>query len=393
MGALRRVDSVVFQRDFGNDTRCRDLRPPDGNAQPRVARTPSARTDEHVALAFVEELAIETLDFIGYQLVVGGGKIVACLHINHIANILHRTVTERVVGTHQALLVGNRREVFLEHLLRIDNRTNLQKIERCLVAFKIARKLDFNRSAHRLNTIFHRHLEQFGQRHHTVFQHAVERDDLATVAINAVAQNFVGNVVGRGNSRQRTVVFGLFHLEFQNIKALIDLEITTRVHHVKRIEMGLCLLQGEFQFTRLQDLLRMVGRHAQRLTAIDDVFSESERKVGNALLGLLVADGIVVERAQNAAEGRIVAVAVLQTGHFLQNHGHFFLVDDVRRGGHIGLRIAVEHRRIDALDGGFEHIEHLVFVGKPRNHISGINACKWLIMSIFEQRTRPHGDG
>ena len=48
MGALRWVDLETVYAGFYNDMRSTDMAPPDGDAQPRVAASPSAGADEEV---------------------------------------------------------------------------------------------------------------------------------------------------------------------------------------------------------------------------------------------------------------------------------------------------------------------------------------------------------
>ena len=69
--------------------------------------------------------------------------------------------------------------------------------------------------------------------------------------------------------------------------------------HVEGIEAGLRFTKGRFHLRSLQHLMGMIGRHPQRLSAIHDILSQSEGKRGNTLFSLLVANGIVVERAQH----------------------------------------------------------------------------------------------
>ena len=65
----------------------------------------------------------------------------------------------------QTLLIRYFREVFIQHLLGIDYRANLQEIKfPRTVAVQIDRKLNLHRTPHRLCTIVHCHLQQFRER-------------------------------------------------------------------------------------------------------------------------------------------------------------------------------------------------------------------------------------
>ena len=48
------------------------------------------------------------------------------------------------------------------------------------------------------------------------------------------------------------------------------------MRHVKRIELRLRLPQGYLHLTRLQHLIGMIRRDTQRLSAVNDIFSESQ---------------------------------------------------------------------------------------------------------------------
>ena len=157
---------------------------------------------------------------------------------------------------------------------------------------------------------------------------------------------------------------------------------------VERIESGLRLSQRRLQLAGLKHLMRMIRRHAQGLSSVHDILAQSESQRSDALLRLLVPDGIIVERPQYAGEIGIVASVVLLAHHLLQYHSHLLLVDDVARSGHIRLRVAIIHRRIHTLDGTSQHLQHGILVLQIRNHIRGIYSGERLIMSVFEERRR-----
>ena len=113
----------------------------------------------------------------------------------------------------------------------------------------------------------------------------------------------------------------------------------------------------------------VIRTHAQRLSAVHDIFSKSQSQRGNTLLGRLVANGIVVQRAQHTRERRIVEVAIAMTHHLLQYHCHLLLVDNVLRGRHVSLRVAIIDTGIHTLDGTGQHAQHLILIVEPGNHI------------------------
>ena len=60
-------------------------------------------------------------------------------------------------------------------------------------------------------------------------------------------------------------------------------------------EARLRLPQRHLRFRHLHDVRRMIWRHAERLSAVNDVLTQSEGKRGDALLGLFVVYGVIVE--------------------------------------------------------------------------------------------------
>ena len=357
-----------------------------------VARTPASGTHEYITLSLVKKLAVDALYIHSNIRIVHSSEVVIHLHIHHIRHILTNTMTERVVGAQQAFLVGNLRQVFLQHLLAIYYRTYLQQIELTrLVVIDITSKLNLHWPFHLLLTKCLRHLQQFRQGKHSLLQYSTEGDYLASALVYAVANHLVVGVVGRGDIVERPVLVGLLHSQVLDVESVIDLEVLAHVGHVEGIESRLRVPQCCLHLARLQHLVWMIWANPQRLTAIHDIFSESQGKTCYSLLSLLVADGIVVDGAQHTAEVGIVVVAILMSHHLLQYHRHFLLVDHITRGSHIRLRVLVIHRGIHALDGTRQHPQHLVFVVAIGYHVCGIDTRKRLVMTVFEKGRRTDG--
>ena len=105
------------------------MRPLDGDAQPIVTRAPAARTYEDIVLVLGQELAVNLLYLVGNGGIVGCREVIVCLDIDHIDNILGDAMSQRVMRAQQTLGVWNGRQVFVKHLLGVDNRTYLKQIE------------------------------------------------------------------------------------------------------------------------------------------------------------------------------------------------------------------------------------------------------------------------
>ena len=325
--------------------------------------------------------------------VIGSREVLVGLDIDHVRHILGDTVTQRVMRAQQTVGIGNLLQILVEHLLRVDYRTDLEQVElSTTVVIKITGELDLYRPAHLLGTILLRHLQQFGQREDALLEHAAERDDLPSALIDAVADKLIHWVVGRGNIGERTIGIGLFHTQRLDVEAVVHLEIITHMRHIQGIEARLCLTQSCLHLRGLQHLRRMIGRHTQGLSTIDDILTKSESQRGNALLSRLVTYWVVVQRAQYTREIRIIEITILFSNYLLKDDRHLFLVDDILRGEHIGLRVLIINGSIDTLDSAGQHTEHLVFVVQIRYHIGTVDTCERLIMRILKQRRRAHGD-
>ena len=66
---------------------------------------------------------------IGNSGIVGSREVLVCLHIDHVLHILRDTMSKGVVRPQQTGIVGNLLEVFVEHLLRVDDGTDLKEVE------------------------------------------------------------------------------------------------------------------------------------------------------------------------------------------------------------------------------------------------------------------------
>ena len=124
-----------------------------GDAQPRVAASPTAGAHEDVVLPFAQELRVQLLDVVGDELVVGC-RIAVGLHIDQVLHLVHDAVPQRVVRTDDDVLVGDGGEVLFQHLLAVDDGAYLQQVE-CAraVVVQVGSELDFHRTAHLALTV------------------------------------------------------------------------------------------------------------------------------------------------------------------------------------------------------------------------------------------------
>ena len=77
----------------------------------------------------------------------------------------------------------------------------------------------------------------------------------------------------------------------------------------------------------------------------------------------------------------------------MQDDSHLFLVDNIARCLHVGLRVAEVDRSIYSLDGIAQHAQHLVLVVQIGNHIGVVDTGEGLVVRVFQQRGRTDGKG
>ena len=109
-------------------------------------------------------------------------------------------------------------------------------------------------------------------------EHAAERNDLAAALVDAVADDLVDGVEGRGNIGEGAVLVGLLYAYLLNIKAVVHLKVATCMGHVEGVEARLRVAQGCLHLAGLQHLSGVVGRDAQGLSAVDDILAQAERQ-------------------------------------------------------------------------------------------------------------------
>ena len=197
MGALARVDVVVLQSYFHDNSGGADMRPLDRHTQIMVARTPTARTYQHIILPFGKELTIDSFDIISHIEIIHRREVIIILYIDHIHHIFADSMPERIVGTEQAVGIRYRLHILVEHLLGIHYRTNLEQIELTgSIVVDIAGKLYFHRTAHRFGTKLHRHLHQLWQRHYSMLEHTGKGNQFSARFIHTIIDNLVVWVEG-----------------------------------------------------------------------------------------------------------------------------------------------------------------------------------------------------
>ncbi len=88
---------------------------------------------------------------------------------------------------------------------------------------------------------------------------------------------------------------GVFQVEAFQVEGIIRMEVCSGIVRIEGVEDALCLAQGHVGGTELEDVARMAGGESEGKSAVDDVFSQSQGDVGDAVFRFLLADGVEVE--------------------------------------------------------------------------------------------------
>ena len=335
-----------------------------------------------------QELTVETFYLVGYLLGVGGVEVLG-LDVYDVGDVGEDAMSDGVVTADETVGVGYEGEVFVKLHGVIDHRTYLKEVEfSAFTGGEVDGKFDFDGACHFLLSVEEYLAEGLGKRDDVVLEHSGKADDLAVLTfVVAVVDALVVGVEGGTDPTEGTVVFGIAHGDGLEVEGVVDLEGQGGVLcWLKGIEAGLGFAQGDVGLAHLEYLVGMGWTDAQGESAIDDVFTESEGEVDYAFGGLFVAYGVVVDAAGDAGDGGVVAGGVLLSDDFLKDDCHFLLVDDVGGSCHVVLGCPIEDGGIDALDGGREEFETLVFVVGEGYHVGGVDACKGLVVAVFKER-------
>ena len=289
-----------------------------GYAQPKIARTPTSWSYENVVAVGAKKATVDAFHIFGHAIVVGSREVIIVFNIHHIGYIVAYAMPQRVVRAQQAMLVGNGGNVFVEHLLRVYDGTDLQEVKFArAIGVYVAGKFYFHGSLHGLFAIAHGHLHDLRKRESVVPEHTAEGDKFASAIVKAIANDAVVRVVCGGDKVQRMVSFGLLYTQFQHVKAIVYGKVGVEMLGVESVELRLRVAQSRFHLACLQHLVGVIRTNAECLTAIHNVFSQSKGKVGNAVFGSFVANRVIVDGTKHAADVGVESSVVVFTHHGL----------------------------------------------------------------------------
>ena len=273
------------------------MRPFYRNAQPGITASPTTRTYQYIMLAFIKELSVQLFDF------VGNGRIVPCivsfrLHIYQIMDIFHNAVSQRIEALQQHFILWNQIQVFRQIGFYIHHRSHLKQVEHSTLRLGIQSngKLNFHGSGHFTLAIFLRQLQNLRQREHLMLKDIGEGNDLTASRINTVPNHHIIRIVCRGNVLQSSILISLLHWKLQQIESIVQRKVFTLILQVKRIELCLGFTQGNFHFTGLKHLSRMIRTDTQGQSTIHNILAQTQCKTDGSLLSLFITNRIIVQR-------------------------------------------------------------------------------------------------
>ena len=189
-----------------------------------------------------------------------------------------------------------------------------------------------------------------------------ESNHLSSSRIDTVADNHIVWVVSRSDIVERAIGFGFFYRKFKQIKSIVEREVLPHILQVERIEAGLSFAQCHLHLAGLQNLVGVIRTDTQRKSAVNYVFTKSQRQAYSTFFCLLIVDRIIVDRTRHTRNGRIITVAILGTHYLLQDNRHLLLVDNIAGGLHIRLAVLIIYRGVNSLYGIAQHTQHFVLI-------------------------------
>ena len=393
--ALRRRHAEVLEAALDDRPRAGDLVPGDRHAEPRIGRAPAADADEHVRDAVVEEPRVEPRDLLRRLAAVGAVEAVA-VHDDEIVDPVDPAVAEHVGAAADRVGVLDVGEVELLPFVRQGERAHLQEAELrrpARAGAEVHRELQLHRPAHPLGADREQPVEQLGQREEAVLEDEGEADQPHAGARDPVVDGVVLGRVGRADGGQRPVLLGDVEVERRLAHLAVGVHPQTPLVELQRPELALRVLEHVVDRGELDDVPREARAEAQRGQAVHDRAPEAERDGDDAVGRGERRRGIEVVGAGHAGEVGIEAGPAARADDPLEDHRHLLLLQPVRRGPQVGLRVLGEGRGVDPLDRPLElfqpHRRVVVVVGQ---HVRFVHAGERLVLRILEQARRADGE-
>ena len=118
-----------------------------------------------------------------------------------------------------------------------------------------------------------------------------------------IANHAAAEVVGRYHIAQGSAFGNVLYAHLLDVETVIYTERSSIFPaEVEGVKARLRVAQGDVHGAGLQHFVWVTWRETQRASAIDDIFSKPHGNLCDTVLGSLVVDRVVVERAPYARE-------------------------------------------------------------------------------------------
>ena len=367
-----------------------------GNSQPGIGAAPAPGADEQVGDAGLAQPRIELVDLAG-DLRAAGGIEGRRLDVDDVADDLGDPVAQHPVAVAKGGLAQAVVQIHLDQLVLHDQGADLQQAElggEHVRAVEAHRELGLDRAVHRLAAQPQQVAHDAGQRKDLAFQDVGEIDDARAVEAHPVVDGIVLPRIGGGQVFQDAVLFRLVQAVLDQVLVLLQEGDRGLAAHGDGVKVALGKLEHVLDRGELRQDAGERRGEAQGDAAVDDGLAQAQGDVDHPVLGLGLADGIIIVGAGHAGKVGIEAFRVRPAHHRLDDHGHLFVLHAVGRAGDVGLGLAEERRRIDELDG-VDQVEEadIVAVLVVGQHLGGIDAGERLVEGILQQARGADGQG
>ena len=393
MRALRGLDIEFLDAALDDHLRLGDVVPLDRHAEERVRGAPASGTHEDIRAPLVAHAVVERQQFVGDLL--GCERVESLgLDVDDVGDVRHHADAESLFAVDQRPGGLFRLPVDGAVVLVVDDRADLQQVEDLLLSrgnVHVDGEFHLHGAAHLLGAHAEDVRDDLRQREGVVFEYVVEGDDLAPGVEGAVGDAFVLAVPDRADVFRIAEPADLREAQAVQVHRVVDRRAELFGAQAQGQHLVLRVAQRQFGGRGLEHLLRIAGREAQCASSVHDQLAEPHCHVADAVRGLFVADGVVVDRPRHARAGGEEEPLLLRAAHLLDDDGHLLLRDEVLRSLDVGPRRREIDRRVDALDGFEQQAEHLVLVIDVGDHVGRVDAGERLVVGVFELRRRADG--
>ena len=237
----------------------------------------------------------------------------------------------------------------------VDDRSNLKPVEMSFDSFavrlfgNVSGKLYLHRALHGMLSLIEHEVESVGKRQCLVAENIVECHHATAASFFIVFEHTVDMVICGDHVFECACAGKILHVLFSQIRTFIELNTEVVLHIGRKCEhFGLCIAQGQVEGRCLEYIVGVLRRKTKTAATVYYIFAKTDGNLHNAIFGTLVTERIIVERTSNARKRREVISGMRLAYYFLNNHGHFLLIDNVARRRHVAFARLIKNRGIHA---------------------------------------------